>query len=127
MIATDVLNNLPDKIRNNLPIEVTSGCIAVIKTAYKPNPNTPTLWLIMYQGGFVCCSTNKSNCVYKKMTADEIDSIRVVKGAHAQFSLSQIEFIFKALSLDDFKVPVPHDTDFDKIVPIFKGNGYQVI
>jgi hypothetical protein len=127
MNTTEVLSKLPDKIRNNLPVEVKNDCIEVIKTTYKPSPSIPTLWLIMYKGGFVCCSTNKNHCVYKRLSFEEIDSVRLVKGSHPQFSSSQIEFIFRDLSSDDFMVTVPPDTDFKKFSGILQSNGYQVI
>lgn len=118
-------SDLPVKISGQLPSRVIGGYIAGVKTALKPNATIPILWLILYEDGFLFCSTHRTRGIFKDISRNEIDSIKIMKST--QFGEVKIEFIFKDLRLDDFVVAMPNGTDVEEISTVLKYEKYQVL
>lgn len=118
-------SDLPEKISGQLPGRIVDGYIGGIKTALKPNATIPILWMILYEDGFLFCSTHRTRGIFKDISRNEINSIKIRKSA--QFEEVRIEYIFKDLTLDDFVVAMPNGTDVEEIRTILTYEKYQVL
>jgi len=118
-------SDLPEKISGQLPSRVVDSYIGGVKTALKPNATIPILWMILYDDGFLFCSTHRTRGIFKDISRNEIDSIKIMKSA--QFEEVKIEYIFKDLTLDNFVVAMPNGTDVEEISTILTYGKYQVL
>jgi len=99
------LEELPVKICNTIQERITDRILVIaVKTALKPTPNVPIIWIIVTQHSLLLCSTNRPHGVWREYKLQAIDEVR-------HTSATSVNIIWNDLDQADFQVIFPTGTD----------------